>query len=216
MGDIQALAEINWFEWFVAGLLLLLGYKFVITLKDWFYNRYGIETKAMREKREDHELILANTQAIKDLAKLHKKDANVFNEHDDKMKEDLSVFMTEVKADIKRFTENRISDRAQSLEIQKELTDSIKTIVDSQKDRDEQIMALMCGSKELLGNTIDERYEKYINLNGVPQDEIDEFDSIYIAYKGLNGNSGRRTKYEYVKNHLPIIPVKTELLIKHN
>lgn len=72
----------------------------------------------------------------------------------------------------------------------------------------------MCGSKELLGNTIDERYARYIELGGIPQNEIDEFDSIFEAYQNLNGNHGRETKYEYVKNHLSVIPVKTELVMK--
>ena len=98
------------------------------------------------------------------------------------------------------------------MEIQQQLTESIKELVKSQQSNAEKISALMCGSKELLGNTIDERYEKYIELQGIPQNEVDEFNSIFEAYKGLNGNHGRETKYNYVKNHLPIIPTKTTLI----
>lgn len=212
MDSIKALAETNWFDWFIAGLTLLLAYKFVVTLKDWFCSRYGIETKSMREKREDHNLILANTQAIKDLAEIHERDNQISNEHDEMIREELSTFMAEVREDIKKFTENRLHDREQSTEIQKELSDSIKTILESQKSRDEQISALMCGSKELLGNTIDELYSKYIDLDGIPESEVDEFDEIFYAYKCLNGNHRRDSKYNYVKQHLRVIPVETKLV----
>lgn len=94
----------------------------------------------------------------------------------------------------------------------KELTNSVKAITKGQDERDEQIAALMEGSKELLGDTIDQRYDKYISLGGIPQNEVDEFDAIYNAYTGLKGNHGRETKYKYVKEHLPVLPVKTEII----
>ncbi|MCI8661520.1 MAG: hypothetical protein HFG54_14965 [Lachnospiraceae bacterium] len=70
----------------------------------------------------------------------------------------------------------------------------------------------MCGSKELLGAEIDKRYREYIALNGIPESEVSEFDDIFNAYKGLMGNHTRDTKYNYVKNHLTIIPVETKLV----
>lgn len=214
METIETVIQLDFKTVFLGFFSILFAWKVIQGLIDYFCDRYGIETKKMREKREDHNSILANTQAIKDLAELHEKDNQISNEHDEMIREELSTFMTEVRTDIKQFTENRVHDREQSREIQRELNNSIKAIVDSQKSRDEQVEALMCGSKELLGNTIDERYEKYISLGGIPQNEVDEFDSIYAAYKGLHGNHGRQTKYEYVKEHLPVIPVKTELVIK--
>lgn len=202
----------NWFECFLLIVGAMIVWKGLVELKDWFFNKYGIETKKMKRERENHEMILANAQAIKELAEIHKRDNELSDKHDEKIQEELSVFMGEVRSDIKRFTDNRANDRKQSLEIQKELTDSIKDLASSQSTRDEQISALMCGTKELLGNTIDVLYEKYINLGGVPQNEIDELDSVYEAYAGLNGNHGRQAKYEYIKKHLPIIPVKTVIL----
>ena len=214
MDDIKALTEIDYGFLFVTIVGLLLGAKGLVTLGEYWIGKLGLETKWSKKKKEEHELLLANAQAIKDLAELHKRDNEISNEHDEKISEELSHFMTEVRTDIKAFTENRAHDREQSLEIQKELKDSIQAVANAQKDRDKQVEALMCGSKELLGNTIDERFEKYIALGGIPQDEVEEFESIYQAYHGLNGNSGRRTKYLYVKGHLPVIPTKTELVYK--
>ena len=176
----------------------------------------GKPFKWIKKKDDDHKLIMDAMATMKLMQETHAADKKEVNDKNDKLEKALTDFMTEVKADIKTFTDNRKNDRAQSFEIQKQLTDSIQTVIGNNQIRDEQINALMCGSKELLGNTIDERYEKYIKLGGIPQNEVDEFDSIYDAYTGLNGNHGRKTKYEYVKEHLPVIPVKTELVFnKH-
>lgn len=75
--------------------------------------------------------------------------------------------------------------------------------------RSSQIESLMVGTKELLGDKIDQKYTKYIRLNGIPSDEIDEFNSVYDAYRGLHGNHNREKKYEYVMNNLQILPVET-------
>lgn len=214
ISNIKELASMNWLECFLLIILAMLVWKGLVELKDWFFNKYGIETKKMKEKREDHDLLIKTSQ---NLALLQEK-----SEKDDRALEtSFEVFIDEVRESFeqvhKKFEETneaQIKRKEQSLEIQQQLTDSIRQLVESQKSNAEKISALMCGSKELLGNTIDERYAKYIELGGIPQNEVDEFDSIYEAYRGLNGNHGRQTKYEYVKNHLSVIPVKTQLVGK--
>ena len=214
MDDIKALTEIDYGFLFVTIVGLLLGAKALVSLGEYWIGKLGLETKWSKKKKEEHDMLLANAQAIKDLTELHKRDTEISNEHDVKIRKELSTFMNEVRTDIKTFTENRVHDREQSLEIQKELKDSIQVVANSQKDRDKQVEALMCGSKELLGNTIDERFAIYVALGGIPQDEVEEFESMYQAYHGLKGNSGRHTKYLYVKEHLEVIPTKTELVYK--
>ena len=95
------------------------------------------------------------------------------------------------------------------MDIQKDLKDSIELLTKADVDRSSQIESLMVGTKELLGDTIDQKYEKYIHLGGIPSDEVDEFNSVYDAYRGLKGNHNREKKYEYVMNNLPIMPVTT-------
>ena len=213
LGNLRELLNINWFNCILGVVLGMLIWKGCAELKDWFFNRYKIETKKMRKEREDHELLVKTAQ---NLALLQEKSAN-----DDRGLEiAFEVFVNEVRESFeqvhKKFEENndaQFKRREQSLEIQRQLSDSITHLVEVQNSNIENISALMCGSKELLGNTIDERYSRYIELGGIPQSEVDDFDDIYSAYRLLKGNHGRQTKYEYVKNHLPVIPVKTELLI---
>lgn len=151
--------------------------------------------------------------SIKDLKDVQMKSITKSIEEDTKIEKELFTFMEEMREEIKTFTNNRLHDREQSIEIQKELNNSIKAVAAGQKTRDKQIEALMCGTKELLGNAIDERYARYVALKGIPENEVDDFDDIYVAYRKLHGNHGRETKYNYVKKHLPVIPVETKLVL---
>lgn len=212
MDAIQNLTQYNWFVVVSAIIVAMLAFKFLSDLFEWFVNKFGIETKSMREKRENKELLKTTAENLAALQAKHTTDEETF-------RKDLNDYMKESREDrralheeMKQYSENRIADRQQSFQIQKELTDSIKEITRGQCERDGRIAALMEGSKELLGDTIDQRYDKYIALGGIPQNEVDEFDAIYNAYRGLKGNHGRQTKYEYVKKHLAVLPVKTEII----
>ena len=210
--QIQNLTQYNWFVVVSAIVVAMLAFKLLSDLFEWFVKKFGIETNSMREKRENKELLKTTAENLAKLQDRHTEDEETFRKN-------LNDYMKESRADrkalheeMKQYSENRIADRQQSFQIQKELTASIKVITKGQSERDEQIAALMEGSKELLGDTIDQRYNKYISLKGIPQNEVDEFDDIYNAYRGLKGNHGRQTKYEYVKEHLPVLPVKTEIV----
>lgn len=216
---VKEALSFNWGIVIIGVVLAVIIFKGLCELWDWFFRRFEIETKSMKEKRESKERLDKTTalaeQTAQNLAVLQES----YTKDEKKFRDSLERHMTESEKDrramhqeMKKYSENRIADRKQSFQIQRELTDSIKEIAKGQEGRDLQIAALMEGSKELLGDTIDQRYYKYITLKGIPQNEVDEFDAIYNAYKGLKGNHGRQTKYEYVKNHLEVLPVKTEII----
>jgi len=223
MEQINALTEINYIYVFVSVFAILVGIKFAVTIFEWFIEKLGLETKWMREKREGRDILFQTSKNLAELQKRHAEDVKQSIEHDKRIKDELSNFMKEMKesisttqSQIKQFAENRVHDREQSFKIQKDLTDAIKSITEGEKNRDIQIEALMCGSKELLGAEIDKRYSEYIALEGIPENELDEFRDIYKAYKGLKGNHRRDAKYEYVIDHLSVIPVETKLIQKDN
>ena len=108
--------------------------------------------------------IYTDVCSIKDLKDVQMKTITESIEGDTKIENQLLTFMEEMRSEIKTFTSNRIHDREQSIEIQKELSNSIKIVADGQKTMDNQISALMCGTKELLGNAIDERYVRYVTF----------------------------------------------------
>lgn len=204
VSDIRALAKIDWLEWVIAGLLLLICYKFLVTLKDWFCSRYGIETKAMREKREDHKLLIENTQAIKDLAELHKNDNDISMKYDAEIGKALSDFMKEVRDDIKKIADNRVSDRSQSLAIQKELTDAQLALSNSiheisekidnmKKDTDERFTLSEEKQNKRVQSDIKERiaqsYRRYSASGQITKMELEALEDLIITYEFYKGTN---------------------------
>ena len=215
MNDLKQVIQIDWWYVVIALCLLLVCVKLIWTLCEWlFVEKLGIETKKARQRREDRELLketseLAKTTAknLNELQKRHCKDEEEFRNN-------LNNYMEESRKDRKalhdemiKFGENRVSDRKQSLEIQKELKDSIS-------DRDGQVISLIVANKEMLAEKINEKYKYYISINGIPEDEYDEFVSLHNAYNGVGGNHHGDAKFQYCIDHLPIIPVKTKLIYK--
>lgn len=208
MGEIETVVNLDWKSVIIAFVLctgLVVG---LIKSIDYLFEKFGIETKRMRESK-----LLSQTASNLDLLKQKYEDSVKQSiKHDEKIEIALNEFVDEIKNNIydsrkkmEEFAENRVHDREQSFRIQKELTDSIKSIADGGSKREQQIEAVMAGTREMLGAEIDRRFEKYVKLQGIPADEIDEFVSLHTAYKGCKGNHSRDEKYDYAKNHLGII-----------
>lgn len=220
MEEIVTLVEIDWKSVIIA-LVLALG--FVVALLkalEYLAEKFGIETK----KQRDHKLLIQTSQNLTALQEQHTKDIKEFKDsqtenvnqsirHDEIIKEELKSFIDEIRSSIvsltnqmNQYSENRIHDREQSFEIQRQLNKR-------SDDRDKKIEALMLGNMELLGDKIDQRFSRYVALDGIPENEVEEFDGIFAAYKALNGNHKREEKYKYVKNHMKVIPVEAKIKI---
>lgn len=213
MGDLEKLAQIDWWYVIIAILLFLVCVKFVWSLLDWLlFEKLGIETRKMKEQRQYKERLdaiskLADKTAenLDKLQNRHLKDEENLNSKLDKYIEESRKDRKALHDEMTKFANNRIKDREQSIEIQKELTDSIS-------EKDKRIDALVTANKEMLAEKINEKYKYYIELNGIPEDEYDEFVSMHDAYNGLGGNHHGDAKFNYCIAHLPIIPVKKRLV----
>ena len=199
-------------------ICLLGGTAYVIQQSGIIKKHFGIKTKSDL----DHELLIKTSQNLATLQDQHIKDMDEFKKrqeenvsqaiaHDERIRNELQAFTTEVRdaidrlnAQMKQYNDNRVHDRAQSFEIQKQLNER-------SDDRDKKIESLMIGSMELLGDKIDQRFSRYVALDGIPENEVEEFDGIFAAYKGLGGNHKRAEKYRYVKDHMKVIPVESKL-----
>lgn len=219
MEEITALTTIDYYSLFVAVFTILIGLKTVVLLFEWVVEKLGLETKWMRRRREERELLVKTSQNLSNLQEKHEKDVQQSIIHDKKIQDDLSLFIVNMKdvvaetqEEIKRFAENRVHDREQSLQIQKDLTDSIKSIIDRNSGKDIQINNLMIAQREVLADRINQKYKHYISIKGIPEDEVDEFTNLHAAYKGVGGNHSGDAKFEYCMNHLPVIPVETKLI----
>ena len=215
VNEINTLIEVDWQQVIIA-LVIGLGV-FVGFLKsaEYIATKLGIETKRSRDRK----LLEKTANNLNELQKQHISDMTEFKEsqkinveqsikHDERIREELREFTTEVRnaitdlnAQMQQYNDNRVHDRAQSFEIQKQLNER-------SDNRDQKIEALMIGSMELLGDKIDQRFSRYVALGGIPENEVDEFNGLYAAYKGLGGNHKREEKYNYVREHMKIIPIR--------
>ena len=130
VGDVQALFAIDYKNLIIGILLITTAVLAVWKIWDEIQKRTGIETKWSRSKREQSELL---THTAEDLAALEKKHDADENE----LKKALQDFINETRAEnallmaeMKQYADNRIHDRAQSFQIQKELTDNQKDLKD--------------------------------------------------------------------------------------
>ena len=202
----------------VVGILVVLV--LILSKLDFLKKFFGIKTKS----DIGQELLEQTSRGLSELQQQHMNDMKEFRDkqnenveqsirHDERIRNDLAVFITEMRDSIESLTEqmnqyaeNRVHDREQSREIQRQLNER-------SDDRDKKIEALMLGNMELLGDKIDQRFSRYVALDGIPENEVEEFDGIFAAYKALNGNHKREEKYKYVKNHMKVIPVESKLKI---
>lgn len=146
MDELKQLVQIDWWYVVIALVLCLVVIKFVWSLIEWVVEKLGIETKGARERREQKEKLDAATKLINTTAENLNKLQQRHCKDEEEFRNNLNDYMEESRKDRKalhdemtKFTNNRISDRQQSLQIQKELKDSIKNLVDGQRDRDEKI-----------------------------------------------------------------------------
>ena len=75
MQDILGLINIDYTSLFISIITVLVGIKTVTTLFEWFISKLGLETKWMRTKREDHELLLKTSESLIELHNKHETDA---------------------------------------------------------------------------------------------------------------------------------------------
>lgn len=217
MGELKQLAQIDWWNIFIAIILILVCVKFIWSLFDWlFVEKLGVETKKMRQRRLEQEELKTTTELAKTTAKNLDKLQVKHCKDEEEFRGNLNNYMEESRKDRKalhdemtKFANNRINDRKQSLQIQKELKDSIAI-------RDTQIKSLVVANKEMLAEKINEKYKNYISIGGIPADEYDEFVALHKAYNGVGGNHHGDAKFEYCIEHLPIIPVETKLVYKED
>lgn len=193
MDAIRPIMEIDYVKLITQLCLIIIGLNYFIPIcKNLFCKILGIETKFQREKKEQKILLEETVQKVTELSDKFNKASN---NTDHLFEEKLVKFYTPY--------------REQSMDIQKDLKESIELLTKADIIRSEQIESVIVGIKELLGDAIDQKYEKYIRLGGIPSDEVDEFNSVFSAYEKVNGNHNRKKKYDYVMDNLPIIPVTT-------
>ena len=163
MGTITELAHIDFIYVFVSIYVILAGAKEVIPLFEWVIGKFGLETKWMRQKREEHDLLMQTSQGLIELQAHHKKDI----ERSDRRDEEIS---NDIKKLTQMFVDKEINDYRWEIINLADKISSDKTSV----------------SKECLRHAIStyEKYEKIIVENGLVNGEVEiSIEIIKEAYQ---------------------------------
>ena len=169
MDELKQLMQINWWYVITALVILLLFIKLIWSLIDWiFVGKLGIETRKMKQRKQDEELLKTTAELAKMTAENLDKLQKRHTKDEEEFRKNLNNYIEESRRDRKalhdemtRFADNRVNDRKQSLEIQKELKDSIQNLVDGQHDRDEKISNL---TDMFVGKEIDDYRFKILDF----------------------------------------------------
>lgn len=238
MKQLLLLQQIDLVQWFVDLLIIMMAISTIISILGKFSDIIGKPFKWVKKKNEDHELLLNLSKRFTKLEDKHKTDMEISDNNDKEIKEcldnfikessernekvrkELSESVNEIKESVKKIYSDNISYRDKSREIRsgmdkkiQNVDNKIQKVIDTYTDRDNLIKAIAEGNKELLGDKIDQKFEKYVKLHGIPSNEVDEFNSLCQAYFALNGNHNRKTKYDHVKKRMKVIPVETNLIL---
>ena len=89
MDTIKQLTELD-YSTLIIGITVVAGsLKIVCNFFSWFVSYLGLETKKMRQKREDHELLIATAKNLELLQSKQNEDVRQSIAHDKRIKDDI-------------------------------------------------------------------------------------------------------------------------------
>lgn len=103
MDAIKELLNINFSYVLLSVFVILIGIKAIVSIFEWIINKLGLETRWMRNKREEQELLIRTSQNLIDLQEKHEKDV----ERSDRRDEEIS---NDIKRLTKMFVDKEIDD----------------------------------------------------------------------------------------------------------
>ena len=126
MGDLKQLAQIDWWQWFLATGLLLLSIKLLWSLADWLIvEKLGLKTRKMRQREKESELLKTTAENLDKLQQRHTKDEEEFRKNLNSYMEESRKDRKALHDEMKQYATNRINDRQVSIEREKKLNDRI-------------------------------------------------------------------------------------------
>lgn len=159
----MALFEIDWKH--VALAIFILASVVILLVETWkkIKSIFGIEFKAEREKREEHELLIKTSQNAIELQAHHEKDV-------DFLKEQLASFMNEMR--------NEISDISIKIDTLKQNTDN--RFYASEEKQNKRVQAE-------IKDKIAQSYRRYHNTNKISHMELEALEDLIQTYEDHGG-----------------------------
>lgn len=161
MSDIKALTEIDYVTVFLGGFMLLFAFKGAVMLKDWYFEKFGIETKKMKKEREDHELLVKTSQNLALLQEKHEKDERGLECALESFIEEVRTDIGELKDSIQQTYDNNLKYRQVSIEKEQRLNSRMDDMLESDKQRDKTVDEIGNNLNKLTNMFIDKQIADY-------------------------------------------------------
>lgn len=89
MNEMIELTKIDYVSVLPAAVAILAGTRAILSLLESFVEKLGLETKWMRQRREEHELLIRTSQNLTALQTQHKHDMQKSDRRDEKISADI-------------------------------------------------------------------------------------------------------------------------------
>ncbi len=90
MSAIKELTTLDFSLVFVSVFIILIWIKAMVSLFEWFIEKLGLETKGMRKRKEEHNLLIQTSQGLIQLQEKHEESVRQSIRHDEMIKADIS------------------------------------------------------------------------------------------------------------------------------
>lgn len=162
MNEITELTRLDFSSVFLSVFIILIGAKMAFSLLEWFIEKLGLETKWMRKRREEHDLLIQTSQNLTALQKRHELDM----EQSDKRDEEIS---NDIKKLTQMFVEKEIDD------MRWEINNFATNVAEGKPCNKDSFKHCM---------HIYEKYEEILKENGLENGEVEiSMEIIEEAYK---------------------------------
>ena len=102
MDEWIALTEYNWAFWIAGFFALAEFFKWLFSTKEWLFKTLGIETKAMRERREWNERLKKAEKDIEEIKHTSKHNVDMFLEHERQVVEQFTGIRNEIITELSK------------------------------------------------------------------------------------------------------------------
>ena len=197
MDEYTQIMNLDYGQIFLGIIAILIFLVSFVTLIEKVSVIIGKPFKWIKKNNDDHQLLMDAISTMKSMQETHASDKKEVNDKNDKLEKVLSNFMTEVRNDIKQFTENRVHDRKQSLDIQKQWSDKIedvfKKLETMQKQTDERFKKSEAKTNKRVQSDIKDKiaqsYRRYDKTKQITSMELEALEDLIDTYETFGGEN---------------------------
>ncbi|MDE7044290.1 MAG: hypothetical protein K2O97_04610 [Acetatifactor sp.] len=162
MNEIMELTRVNFSSVVIAFFVILTGVKTIVSLFEWAVEKLGLETKWMRKRHEEHDLLIRTVRNLSSLQEQRERDV----ERSDRRDEEIS---NDIKKLTQMFVEKEIDD------MRWEINNFATQVSEGRPCNKDSFTHCI---------RIYEKYEKILEENGLENGEVEiSMELINDAYK---------------------------------